>query len=551
MPSPMTDPLMCGRKDVPRSALCDPDHLLPKDQQDEIEGHINSIEKGQVAVAIVSRMDLTEYGGDVDKSASRFARSLHDRWGVGDKVKNDGVLVFLSIADRAVYISTGAGSSKLLGGAAVEGIIQRMKSLLRVKQYGKALVNCVIEVSLALEGKLPSSSSQDYGDPGSYFMPIVFFTVIVFSVLLPLWQKRKLSRMERGQVLLESLMTGVDNTATGNRFYTSSCPICLEDFPVSAPPPPEVVNAGDTYPDTVISTSSDVEEDFGGAEAGEGEEQRNLLANLGPNPKTPTFNALHVPLDNLTAVVAQPESGLKAMALRCGHTFCADCLKTFLKSAEGRKCPICRMPVHADFEGPGGPGERPTQPQPHPHPRDGRPAGAGAGAGLSSSGFEDDGTSCVRNRNTSSRSTSEGSTGNTGNMGNMGNAGTGLLQDVSTADASRANQDPAHSDYDRYEGGGGFAHHDREEIRFRMNRMRYLYPDVMTARLLRSFSGSVDRGAMHELRAGLSQRSVEIAREVTQIREAQAAAAKSSGSRGSSRSSFGGGRSSGGGGGRW
>jgi uncharacterized membrane protein YgcG len=62
---------------------------------------------------------------------------------------------------------------------------------------------------------------------------------------------------------------------------------------------------------------------------------------------------------------------------------------------------------------------------------------------------------------------------------------------------------------------------------------------------------AVDRGSLHDMRAELSARSVEIQQTVTQMREAAAKAARASGSRGASGMSFGGGRSSGGGGGRW
>jgi hypothetical protein len=67
-PNPMTDPLHCGRKEVPRSQVCDPDVVLTKAIQDEIEGHINFIKSGQAAVAVVRKMDLAHLGDDVEKA---------------------------------------------------------------------------------------------------------------------------------------------------------------------------------------------------------------------------------------------------------------------------------------------------------------------------------------------------------------------------------------------------------------------------------------------------------------------------------------------------
>ena len=89
------------------------------------------------------------------------------------------------------------------------------------------------------------------------------------------------------------------------------------------------------------------------------------------------------------------------------------------------------------------------------------------------------------------------------------------------------------------------------EIQYRLNRMHYLYPDVMTLQLLHNMNRAVDRNSVQEMRSELSMRSAEVQHSVTQMREAAERAARSSGSRGASGMSFGGGRSSGGGGGRW
>lgn len=81
-----------------------------------------------------------------------------------------------------------------------------------------------------------------------------------------------------------------------------------------------------------------------------------------------------------------------------------------------------------------------------------------------------------------------------------------------------------------------------------MNRMHVMYPDVVTAELLRSSSASINGGSLGELRTVLEVRRNAIVREMTDITSRTSAASR--GSRGSSYS-FGGGSSSGGGGGRW
>ena len=49
------------------------------------------------------------------------------------------------------------------------------------------------------------------------------------------------------------------------------------------------------------------------------------------------------------------KSSLRAMKLQCGHLFCHGCLSEFLKTNEGKKCPVCRAPVTGERPEPGAP----------------------------------------------------------------------------------------------------------------------------------------------------------------------------------------------------
>jgi uncharacterized membrane protein YgcG len=47
-------------------------------------------------------------------TADKFARELHDIWGVGDKHCHNGVLLLISLGDRVLHISTGKGARETL-----------------------------------------------------------------------------------------------------------------------------------------------------------------------------------------------------------------------------------------------------------------------------------------------------------------------------------------------------------------------------------------------------------------------------------------------------
>ena len=43
------------------------------------------------------------------------------------------------------------------------------------------------------------------------------------------------------------------------------------------------------------------------------------------------------------------------MKLQCGHLFCFGCLSEYLKTNDGKKCPVCRAPVTGERPEPGPP----------------------------------------------------------------------------------------------------------------------------------------------------------------------------------------------------
>jgi hypothetical protein len=147
IPNPNANPEKCGRASgiISKSAICDSDRKVSNKDLDVLEGFINAVTRAQIGVAVIERMASSNK--DIDREAERYATSLHNTWGVGDAAKQNGVLIFLSIQDRAVYISTGSGVQDKLSGATVQSLIKMMKPYLRKQEYGTALQNCVVSSS--------------------------------------------------------------------------------------------------------------------------------------------------------------------------------------------------------------------------------------------------------------------------------------------------------------------------------------------------------------------------------------------------------------------
>ena len=455
VPNPMKYPQVCGRdhNDVVTSAICDIDKVLTTEDKDMIEGRINLwVEKHQglaeFGVCIVRKMShhYINGAGDVDEAAKKFGEAVHTAWGVGDSKKNNGILIFLSIEDRIVYISRGDGIQGKLTSRALDQVINNMRPHLRDHNFGTAIQGAVVEVELILSDSISSLSSNDptsispHGTGDWQNLIYIIFMFVVIAAIVLCNNKKDTRGLQRGQDRMQTLMREVtaanegsseslEHSSTDNHFPSSSCPICLDDFP----------------PQSSIGESSE---------------------------------------ENAQASPAQTNQR-RAMELRCGHQFCFQCLERYLKSPDGGRCPICRNPVDPR--------------DPAPSHRCSRPSGTGTG--------------------TYTITTSAQSREHSDASGGSSSCGRSLLRN------------------------------HRPEVRYRLQRMRTLYPDVMTADIYQSVQAAVENGETDVIVRQLRQRTEAVTRIISDRQKA--AKAKTSGSSGSSSRSFGGGRSSGGRGGRW
>lgn len=364
IPNPLTDPLACGRVGVAHSAICDPDRYLKKDKQDEIEGYINALSSVQVAVVVIKQMDLYSVSTvDIDLAAQRFAQGLHDRYGVGDKETNNGILVFLSIDDRAVYISTGKGVEDKLNHDMIQLIISNMKPELRQSKYGDAVATCITNIDVLLSGdgesmiekaykhKLhhqPSmhapSPEEEGSDVVAWLLIAVFVGVISFLMWKGAQDRRNLESYDRGRTKLETLLREMEASQDPrNKFEVKTCPICLEEFEDMTANSTKANElrcslAGDlasssnppTIPTSPGSSSNAIASD---AALHIHRARARTLSETGDElPQPPGINIIQS----------------KTVTLRCGHVFCIPCMDAYLKSERSNRCPICRKSLTGD-----------------------------------------------------------------------------------------------------------------------------------------------------------------------------------------------------------
>ena len=64
-------------------------------------------------------------------AARDFAVYLHNSWGVGSESENNGIVLFISVEDRVLYISTGASVKALIN---TYSVIELMKAKTMTKR---------------------------------------------------------------------------------------------------------------------------------------------------------------------------------------------------------------------------------------------------------------------------------------------------------------------------------------------------------------------------------------------------------------------------------
>lgn len=132
-------------------------------------------------IVVMIRKDL----GDYDRTT--YAIELGNRWGVGKKSKNNGVIMLIKTEapDRGIFIATGYGTEGALPDITAAQIIRNtMAPYFKQQQYYEGIDAGTSEIIKALTGEFKNDGEQGDATAGLVVLLIVFvlFCLIIFFV---------------------------------------------------------------------------------------------------------------------------------------------------------------------------------------------------------------------------------------------------------------------------------------------------------------------------------------------------------------------------------
>ena len=149
-------------------------------------------QKADAQIAVVTIHTLE---GD---TAQDFANRLFERWGVGPKGRDRGVMVLLAVDDHKYWTEVGYGLESILPDGKVGGFGRQMLGLLRQNQYGAALLQISAQVASTIAedkgvtlSQRPSAappSPEESPGPSFFGIPPPLLNLLVLLLIFGGWR---------------------------------------------------------------------------------------------------------------------------------------------------------------------------------------------------------------------------------------------------------------------------------------------------------------------------------------------------------------------------
>lgn len=154
--------------------------ILQPQQREALEEKLrryNDSTSNQIAVVIVKTTEPYPIGD--------FAFQVLRQWGVGQKDKNNGLVLAWATQDRKIYISTGYGLEGAVPDAVANRIITEiLRPAFKQEQYYEGLDAATTEIIKRAQGEYKAEPSAGTDDVGGASIVIIFLVVMLVFWLI-------------------------------------------------------------------------------------------------------------------------------------------------------------------------------------------------------------------------------------------------------------------------------------------------------------------------------------------------------------------------------
>lgn len=167
--------------DVPskQTSVYDYIGLLNSNQKQNLEQNLikySDSTSTQIVVAIIS----STKGENINYLAANWGH----KWGIGNKEKDNGILILLAKNDRKIAISTGDGTSHLLTDAMCKRIIdQAIIPYFKQGNYYRGLQVGVVTIYAVMNGEYKNTNSGNSDFPIGFIIFLFFIFIIIIIAL--------------------------------------------------------------------------------------------------------------------------------------------------------------------------------------------------------------------------------------------------------------------------------------------------------------------------------------------------------------------------------
>ena len=159
--------------------VVDTANLLSTSQKEILTATLKAQEEetsNQIVVVTLNSLDGYEI--------AEYSYQLGRHWQIGQKDKNNGVLLVISLNDRKLRIEVGYGLEGALTDKISHEIIEyTLKPKFRQNQYFEGIQKSVDQIILAIKGEYIQDEKVENNSSPSELFPILFFMIIFASML--------------------------------------------------------------------------------------------------------------------------------------------------------------------------------------------------------------------------------------------------------------------------------------------------------------------------------------------------------------------------------